>query len=50
LRKKVKLGNIAGYMTRGRETELNWGAIVEDWQILGQGLVKSVTCQNSNIF
>jgi len=50
LGKKVKLGNIGGYMTRGRETELNWGAIVEDWQILGQGLVKSVTCQNSNIF
>jgi len=50
VQKQVKIGKIGGHITRGKETELNWGAIVEDWKILGQGIVASVKCQNSSIF
>jgi hypothetical protein len=37
-------------MSRGAETEVNWGAVLEDWQILGTGLVKSVVCKDVEQF
>lgn len=30
----------------GTGVAINWGAVIEDWAILGEGLVKTVTCQN----
>jgi len=30
----------------GTGVSINWGAVIEDWSILGEGLVKNVTCQN----
>jgi hypothetical protein len=37
-------------MSRGAETEVNWGAVVEDWHILGSGLVKSIVCKDVEQF
>jgi len=50
VKEQVRIGKIAGHMTRGLELEVNWGAIVEDWKILGQGMVVDVKFQNSTIF
>jgi len=46
---RVKVHELAGHMSRGKETELNWGAIVEDWRTLGAGIVKDVVCQDAKI-
>ena len=42
LKARAKVTELAGLMSRGAETEVNWGAVIEDWQTLGTGLVKSV--------
>ena len=37
-------------LCRGCETEVNWGAVVEDWRILGDGVVKHIHCADTEQF
>jgi len=46
---KVKLGGIQGRMLVNNQAVTNWGAVVEDWSILGAGLVKNVEILNTDI-
>jgi hypothetical protein len=47
---RAKVTELGGMMSRGAETEVNWGAVVEDWHILGSGLVKSIVCKDVEQF
>ena len=40
---------IISALLRGMETEINWGAVVEDWQVLGEGVVKNIVCKNDKL-
>jgi len=46
---RVKVSEIAGHMSRGLETEINWGAVVEDWETLGDTLIKNIVCKNDKL-
>jgi len=48
-KRKKRLVDIVGHISRGQETEVNWGAIVEDWKILADPMISSVKCQDSTI-
>jgi len=50
LKSRVKVTEIAGHINRGCETEVNWGAVVEDWRILGDGVVKHIHCADTTQF
>ena len=46
---KVKLGGFQGRMLVHNQAVTNWGAVIEDWEILGAGLVKNVEILNTDI-
>ena len=46
---KVKLGGFQGRMLVNNQAVTNWGAVIEDWEILGAGLVKNVEILNTDI-
>ena len=46
---KVKLGGLQGRMLDQDQAVTNWGAIIEDWSVLGAGLVKNVEILNTDI-
>ena len=46
---KLKLGGIQGKMLVQSRAVTNWGAVMEDWSILGAGLVENVEILNTDI-
>ena len=46
---KMKLSDIQGRMLSQDKVVTNWGAVTEDWSILGEGLVKNVEIFNTDI-
>ena len=46
---KVKVGDFRGRMLQEGMAVTNWGAVIEDWSILGDGLVKNVEVINTDI-
>ena len=47
--KGVKLSEVGGRMLVDGKTVTNWGAVVEDWAILGAGIVKNVEILNTDL-
>jgi len=43
---RLRTGELACRQLNGTAVSVNWGAVVEDLQILGEGLVKNIECQN----
>merc|ERR1719153_1626033 len=41
-KEKVKLGEMTNKMVSEGKVSINWGAVIEDWSILGEGLAKDV--------
>ena len=46
---RVKLSEVGGRMLVDGKTVTNWGAVVEDWAILGDGIVKNVEILNTDL-
>ena len=46
---RVKLSEVGGRMLVDGKTVTNWGAVVEDWAILGEGIVKNVEILNTDL-
>ena len=46
---RVKLTEVGGRMLVDGKTVTNWGAVVEDWAILGDGIVKNVEILNTDL-
>ena len=46
---KVKLSEVGGRMLVDGKAVTNWGAVVEDWAILGAGIVKNVEILNTDL-
>jgi len=48
-KEKVKLGDLTCKMVSEGKVTTNWGAVIEDWSILGEGLVKEVEVLNTDL-
>ena len=48
-KEKVKLGDLTSKMVTGESVSTNWGAVIEDWELLGDGLVKEVEVVNTDL-
>jgi len=48
-KQKVKLGELTTKMVMDGKVSTNWGAMIEDWSILGKGLVKEVEVLNTDM-
>jgi len=48
-KEKVKLGEMTNKMVSEGKVSINWGAVIEDWSILGEGLVKEVEIINTDL-
>jgi len=48
-KEKVKLGEMTNKMLSEGKVSINWGAVIEDWSILGEGLVKDVEIINTDL-
>jgi len=48
-KEKVKLGEMNCKMVSEGKVSINWGAVIEDWSILGEGLVKEVEVINTDL-
>jgi len=48
-KEKVKLGDLTCKMIKNDTVAVNWGAVMEDWSILGEGLVKEVEVINPDL-
>ena len=46
---KLKIGDYKCKIISDGDVVTNWGAAIEDWQILGDGLVKNVEVVNSDM-
>merc|ERR1719318_1939217 len=46
---KVKLGDLTCKMVTEGTVSTNWGAVMEDWAILGEGLVREVEVVNTDL-
>ena len=46
---KVKVHQLACKMASGGGATTNWGAVLEDWRILGEGLVREVQVVNTDV-
>ena len=46
---RVKLSEVGGRMLVDGKAVTNWGAVVEDWAILGDGIVKNVEILNTDL-
>ena len=46
---RVKLSEVGGRMLVDGRAVTNWGAVVEDWAILGDGIVKNVEILNTDL-
>merc|ERR1719186_662995 len=49
IKEKVKLGDLTCKMVVDGLVATNWGAVIEDWSILGEGLVKEVEVINTDL-
>ena len=45
---KVNVGALSGKMVKEGVVSTNWGAIMEDWNILGEGLVREIQVVNTD--
>ena len=45
---KVKVHQLSCKMVKGEMVATNWGAVMEDWQVLGDGLVREVQVLNTD--
>ena len=45
---KVNVGALSGKMVKEGVVSTNWGAIMEDWSILGEGLVREIQVVNTD--
>ena len=48
-KEKVKLGDLTCKMVTEGTVSTNWGAVMEDWAILGEGLVREVEVVNTDL-
>jgi len=48
-KEKVKLGDLTCKMVSEGTVSTNWGAVMEDWAILGEGLVREVEVVNTDL-
>ena len=46
---RVKLSEVGGRMLTEEKVVTNWGAVVEDWSVLGEGIVKDVEIINTDL-
>ena len=45
---KVNVGALSGKMVKEGIVSTNWGAVMEDWSILGEGLVREIQVVNTD--
>ena len=45
---EVNVGALSGKMVKEGVVSTNWGAIMEDWSILGEGLVREIQVVNTD--
>ena len=45
---EVNVGALSGKMVKEGVVSTNWGAIMEDWNILGEGLVREIQVVNTD--
>ena len=42
------MGALSGKMVKDGVVSTNWGAVLEDWRILGEGLVRDIQVVNTD--
>ena len=45
---KVNVGALSGKMVKEGIVSTNWGAVMEDWSILGEGLIREIQVVNTD--
>ena len=45
---QVNVGALSGNIVKEGLVSTNWGAIMEDWNILGEGLVREIQVVNTD--